>query len=81
MDDITKTAIERAGGARPLARALKITHQAVIQWPHVPAKHVLEVERMSGISRYDLRPDIYGPEPKPSGKSRPTKRAEARTAA
>jgi DNA-binding transcriptional regulator YdaS (Cro superfamily) len=77
MDDITKSAIVKAGGARAIARVLRITHQAVIQWPHVPAKHVLEVERLSGVSRYDLRPDIYG-EPPPK---RPTRRADHRPAA
>lgn len=73
MDTMTKNAVSKAGGARLIARALNITPQAVIQWAHVPAKHVLEVERLSGISRYELRPDIYGPPP-----SQPTRRAEAR---
>lgn len=27
----------------------------------VPPEKVLEIERLTGISRYDLRPDIYGP--------------------
>lgn len=76
MDDTTKNAVSKAGGARSLARALSITPQAVIQWPHVPAKHVLEVERLSGITRYELRPDIYGDAPPQN----PTKRAEARVA-
>lgn len=76
MNDMTKTAVVNAGGARALARALRITPQAIVQWPHVPAKHVLEVERLSGVSRYDLRPDIYGDGPP----KRPTKRTEVRAA-
>lgn len=54
-------AIRRVGGARALAISLSITHQAVIQWRKCPPKRVLDVERISGISRHELRPDIYGP--------------------
>ena len=42
-----------------IARALKITHGAVSQWESVPAERVLDVESVTGISRHDLRPDIY----------------------
>lgn len=44
-----------------LARGLGITHGAVSQWGSVPAERVLDVEKLTGISRHDLRPDIYGP--------------------
>jgi DNA-binding transcriptional regulator YdaS (Cro superfamily) len=63
MDQITKKAVKAAGGAMSVARATGISRQAVEQWPHVPAKHVLCVEAVSGISRYELRPDVYGPPP------------------
>ena len=43
-----------------LAQELGITHGAVSQWPRVPAERVLDVERITGISRHELRPDIYG---------------------
>lgn len=43
-----------------LAGELGITHGAVSQWSRVPAERVLDVERITGISRYDLRPDLYG---------------------
>jgi DNA-binding transcriptional regulator YdaS (Cro superfamily) len=46
-----------------VAAALGITHSAVSHWHQVPPNRVLEVERMTGISRYVLRPDIYGPAP------------------
>lgn len=29
----------------------------------VPAERCLEVERVTGVSRYDLRPDVYGQRP------------------
>ena len=56
-------AIERIGGPKAVGDALGITRQAVEQWPHVPPKHVLRVEALSGVSRYELRPDIYGDPP------------------
>lgn len=46
-----------------LARALEITPGAVSQWDRVPAERVLDIERLTGISRHDLRPDLYGPHP------------------
>lgn len=49
-----------AGSATKLAEGLRITLQAVSQWDRVPVERVLEVERITGISRYELRPDIYG---------------------
>ena len=42
-----------------LARALAgITPQAISQWRQVPAERVLEVERVTGIARESLRPDL-----------------------
>lgn len=43
-----------------LAAACKITHGAVSQWDRVPSDHVLTVERLTGIPRDELRPDLYG---------------------
>lgn len=54
-------AIEGAGGAVPLAEKLQITAEAIYQWPKCPVKRVLEVERISGVPRHELRPDIYPP--------------------
>jgi DNA-binding transcriptional regulator YdaS (Cro superfamily) len=57
-----------AGGQSALARTLKVTPQAVQRWcalGKVPAERVLEIEAASGVSRHELRPDIY-PIPKPS---------------
>ena len=45
-----------------LARGLGITHGAVSQWDQVPMNRVLDVERLTGIPRHELRPDIYPPE-------------------
>jgi Putative antitoxin of bacterial toxin-antitoxin system, YdaS/YdaT len=60
MIKLTDTLQETAKLAE-IARQCKITRSAVSQWDQVPAKHVLRVESVTGISRHDLRPDIYGP--------------------
>ena len=58
-----KRAIVAAGGLEKIAGPLKITKQAVSQWPQVPSLRVLAVERISGVSRHELRPDLYPLEP------------------
>lgn len=57
--------LSRRGAASELGRQIGVTHSAVLQWQHsgVPAVRVLDVERLTGISRHDLRPDIFGPSP------------------
>jgi len=61
MDDKSplERAIEGAGGQAALAKAIGVTAQAVSQWDEVPPLRVLQVERASGVSRYELRPDLY----------------------
>lgn len=61
-----KRAIEAAGGLAALAAPLGISAQAISQWDEVPPLRVLAVERASGVSRYDLRPDLYPSESKPA---------------
>lgn len=64
MDEQTAlaSAKEKAGGPAGLASKLGITSQAISQWRRVPVERVLDVERLTGISRTALRPDIYPPE-------------------
>jgi len=55
-------AIERAGGAKVLAKKLGISRQAIAHWQIVPLERVKDVERHSGISRRVLRPDFFDDE-------------------
>lgn len=59
MDRGLAKAIEAKGSAAALAAAIKITKQALSQWSRVPAHHVIEIERVTGIKREILRPDLY----------------------
>jgi DNA-binding transcriptional regulator YdaS (Cro superfamily) len=56
-------ALERAvasvGGQAKFARLIGVTAQAVSQWDEVPPLRVLAVESVSGVSRHELRPDLY----------------------
>jgi DNA-binding transcriptional regulator YdaS (Cro superfamily) len=72
MDNLTpnplNTAIERVGSQVALASACGVTPQAVHQWVgkgKPPADKVLAIEAASGVSRHDLRPDIFGPAAEP----------------
>ena len=42
-----------------VARALGLTRAAVVKWTEVPADRVVEIERITGIPREALRPDLY----------------------
>ena len=52
-------AIKNAGGIYALGRKLGISGQAVQQWRMVPANRVVAIERLTGVPRRELRPDLY----------------------
>lgn len=71
----------RAALGRKLAREMglknPISRHAIYEWGWTaPPKYCLAIEAVTGVTRYQLRPDIYGDDPKP----RP-KRAAAQAAA
>ncbi len=54
-------AIEQMGSIVNLAQKLKVTPESVCLWRQVPSKRVLDVERLTGVKRWELRPDLYPP--------------------
>lgn len=43
-----------------LARHLKRHASTISQWKSVPAEYVLAIEAFTGLSRHELRPDVFG---------------------
>lgn len=65
MDDqreVIRDAIEKGGGKRAVADALGMSEEGVRIWiarGKIPAERVVELERITGICREKLRPDLY----------------------
>lgn len=62
MNIFRKEHVDAAGGLGPLAEKVGVRYQAVQAWLKrgmVPAERVLAVEKVTGVSRHELRPDIY----------------------
>lgn len=56
--------IRRTINMSQLAEDLKLTPAAVAAWIRAPAERVVDIERLTGIARERLRPDLYRrPEP------------------
>jgi DNA-binding transcriptional regulator YdaS (Cro superfamily) len=51
-----------AGGVIALSQKLGLSRAAVSGWKKVPAERVLAVEKITGIPREQIRPDLYGQE-------------------
>jgi len=64
-------AIEAAGGVSALADRLAVKPPTVSQWRSgvrpVPPRLALQIEALTGVSRHDLRPDVFGPAPEGQG--------------
>jgi len=61
MSAISK-AVEKAGSQAELARLLGVSSQAInkmLTAKRVPAERVLKIEEVTGVSRHELRPDLY----------------------
>jgi DNA-binding transcriptional regulator YdaS (Cro superfamily) len=61
MDPLIAHWIEAKGNLARLAKELGIAHQSIYSWSRIPAERVIDVERITGIPRHELRPDIYPP--------------------
>lgn len=58
-----QSAIDALGSQAAMSRLCGVSQPSVFKWlkrsKPLPAEHVLKVEAATGISRHDLRPDIY----------------------
>jgi DNA-binding transcriptional regulator YdaS (Cro superfamily) len=56
-------AVDTAGSQSEFARKMGVPQPTVWRWlnqsKQLPAEYVLTAERLYGVSRHDLRPDIY----------------------
>jgi DNA-binding transcriptional regulator YdaS (Cro superfamily) len=56
-------AVEKVGGQSAFARLHSVSQPTVWAWLRngkpLPAEYVLTTERETGVSRHDLRPDLY----------------------
>lgn len=55
-------AIANAGGVSRLAEAIGVRQSVVSNWRkrQVPADRCRAIERATGVSAHDLRPDVFG---------------------
>lgn len=60
-DPVLHQVQSKRGTAVRIADACGITRPAVWNWRRVPAAYVLTVERVLGIPRHLIRPDLYQP--------------------
>jgi hypothetical protein len=62
-DDGLKAVIKAAGGIESLARALGVNPSAVAQWTRAPAERLMQIEKLTGVPRNVLRPDLFPDHP------------------
>ncbi len=60
MLTVVREAAEKVGGVAELARRLGLTRSAIYQWTEVPVERASDIERVSGIPRSRIRPDLFG---------------------
>jgi hypothetical protein len=65
MQDVTDAAcaaksraVASAGGGAAVAQRLGISRSAVGHWAVIPARHIMAMERLTGIPAAELRPDL-----------------------
>lgn len=65
---VLRKALQKNGSLSALSRELGIRRQAVQNWNKVPAERVIAVEKVTGIPRHVLRPDLYPTEDFPGSR-------------
>lgn len=62
-----RLAVKKAGGRPKVAQHFDVTPDAVRQWGlpdrRIPSEYVPELERLSGVSRIRMRPEVFGKAP------------------
>lgn len=53
-------AVEAAGNRTRMAIALGLNPSSVSRWTKVPAERILDIEKLFGVPRATLRPDLFG---------------------
>ena len=48
-----------AGGVAYVAKQLGLSRQSIYQWTEVPADHLVSLERITGVDRSFIRPDLF----------------------
>lgn len=61
ISDPTLRFIKENNLVADVAAACGMTRQAFSQWRKVPPTRVLTVEKVTGIPRHEIRPDLYPP--------------------
>ena len=61
VNDVKKI-IKAAGGTLKVAQVIHRHPSAVSKWKRIPPVHVRILEKLTGIPREELRPDIFGKE-------------------
>jgi len=51
--------IREFGGYGKLAKTLKISRQSIYNWPQAPVERCRQLEKLLGVSREQLRPEIF----------------------
>ena len=62
MKQALKQAVNIAGSSKALGAAIGVTPERVRMWLHLdnlPDEYVIAIERATGVSRHERRPDIY----------------------
>lgn len=68
---------EEFGSYASIAAICGVTREAVRNWKRIPPNHCIAIETATGgkVTRYDLRPDVFGPAPTPIPDQQPTEKA------
>ena len=61
---IINKAASKLGGIVAMSQALGLSRGAAANWSEIPVDHVAKLEKLTGIPREVLRPDIFRREAK-----------------